>query len=115
MSYLELPRLHFRGRFFSDPSTRNNRKEWYPPDADTSDDPYRQNWNPGGEHRFELRGCRVGAAWNRAGALLRGEGEDPLLGGEVATPTDQGSLGCAPPIACSISAVEATSRVIGVT
>lgn len=91
MSYLELPRLHFRGRFFSDPSTRNNRKEWYPPDADTSDDPYRQNWNPGGEHRFELRGCRVGAAWNRAGALLRGEGEDPLLGGEVATPTDQGS------------------------
>ncbi len=90
MTTLGLPRLHFHGRFYTDPSTQNNRAAWFEPDADLADDPHRQNWNPVGLHVFELRGCVVGAARGADGVLRDAAGADRAVGGSVTTPRGPG-------------------------
>jgi hypothetical protein len=66
MSYLDLPRLHFAGTFFSDPSTVNNDPGNF--DMDAFDravgwDPERGgSWNPDGRHAFRFEGVTVRSA-----------------------------------------------------
>jgi hypothetical protein len=55
MSYLDVPRIHIAGRFFTDPSTINNDPTHYKED-NTTPSPWQ---NPVGQHRFQLKDCTV--------------------------------------------------------
>ena len=51
MSYFDVPRIYFSGRFFTDPSTVNNDPAHY-----EADNPKPSPWQgPMGQHRFEFR------------------------------------------------------------
>lgn len=81
MSYLDIPRVHFSGSFFSDPSTQNNDTSNFPPGAVASSDP-RVNWNPTGRHWFFLKDCSVKLGFDPAGNAAS---SDPVVGGAVET------------------------------
>lgn len=77
MSYLDIPRIHFGGRFFADPSTVNNDPTHYDP-AVTTPSPWQ---NPNGQHRFEFRDCLVTSAMGPNGFV----GDDPVVGCTIAS------------------------------
>lgn len=54
MSYLDLPRLNFKGRFYTNVSTINNLVTNYPEGA-----PIRPLWNPTGLAEFKFNNCTV--------------------------------------------------------
>ena len=74
MSYLNLPRINFSGRFFTNVSTINNQLSNYPPGATI--DP---GWNPDGTAMFFFDSCVVNG--------VQSPGDDgKLLGAPVTTP-----------------------------
>lgn len=76
MSYLDLPRIHALGRFFTDPSTVNNDPSHYDPDVERP-----SPWQaPNGLHRFMLVDVKVVSALDTSGTFVE---QDPLLGAEV--------------------------------
>ncbi|MBL7811879.1 MAG: hypothetical protein JNL57_06610 [Bacteroidetes bacterium] len=77
MSYLHIPRIHFSGRFFTDPSTVNNDPTHYLPDV-TKPSPWQ---NPDGQHRFQFLDCMVTSVLGPSGYM----GSDALLGANVLT------------------------------
>lgn len=78
MSYLQVPRIHFAGRFFADPSTVNNDPRHYEVQEERPS-PWQ---DPTGRHRFQFLGCTVRSAVDLTGASIL----DPqLIGREVAT------------------------------
>jgi hypothetical protein len=99
MTYLEAPRLHFAGRFFSDPSTVNNHPAHY--DNETFDrnrhwepgiggSPAHGWWNPKGRNLFRFEGVTVRSATladGRAAAAL-----DPILGCRLETRPPPGRM-----------------------
>lgn len=87
MSYLDIPRIHFAGRFFTDPSTVNNDPTHYDPDVSTPS-PWQ---NPEGQHRFQLRNCKITSAVDTAGFV----DNDPVIGCDFVT-TDQPDLSPGP-------------------
>jgi len=84
MSYLDVPRIHFAGRFFTDPSTINNDRTHYDP-AITDPSPW---WNPNGNHNTEFRHCRVTTAYDLKGNVLQLPSDDPVIGAAISTPFD---------------------------
>jgi hypothetical protein len=83
MSYLDIPRIHFAGRFFTDPSTVNNDPTHYNPDVVTPS-PWQ---NPDGQHRFQLRNCKITSAVGPSGFV----NNDPVIGAAFET-NDQPNL-----------------------
>ncbi|UFH53508.1 hypothetical protein [Spirosoma sp. KNUC1025] len=77
MSYLDVPRIHISGQFFTDPSTVNNDPTHYDPDT-TNPSPWQE---PNGQHRFQLRNCTVKSILGSSGAIT----DDTLIGGQVDT------------------------------
>ncbi len=77
MSYLDVPRLHFSGRFFTDPSTVNNDPTHYNPDV-TNPSPWQE---PEGQHRFQFQNCIINSAVNQDGPVPN----DPVVGVAVNT------------------------------
>ena len=80
MSYLDTPRLHFSGSFFSNPSTQNNSKASFPPGATVV-----PMWNPMGMHWFYLKDCTVKTAIGPDGNAAPA---DAAVGGQVETTND---------------------------
>lgn len=89
-----LPRLHFSGKFFSDPSTINNDVRHFdtanfrPSYQRRGADPYLSGyWNPEGSGAFALVGCKINAVKTDAGGLQYAKdlhsSRDSLLGGMV--------------------------------
>jgi hypothetical protein len=78
MSYLDLPRVHLGGTFFTDPSTVNNDPSHYDEDV-TRPSPWQ---NPNGLHRFRFVDVRVNAAIDAAGKFVE---HDVLLGVAVSS------------------------------
>ena len=72
MSYLDVPRIHFSGRFFTDPSTVDNDPTHYNPDV-TNPSPWQE---PQGQHRFQFQNCTVNSAVTATGFAAN----DPLIG-----------------------------------
>src|SRR5438094_673098 len=75
MSYLNLLRLHFAGRFQAAPSTVNNDTTHYSnatfrPEYQQPQAPGHPNgwWNPRGDADWRLIGCKVTAAWRADGS-----------------------------------------------
>jgi hypothetical protein len=90
MSYLDLPRIHFGGLFFTGPSTINNITPNY--EASTKlEGPNNQyipqvaGWNALGVAQWWLEECTVLSAVGPDGAAVTGG--DPLIGGTVQSPS----------------------------
>ncbi|MES2939039.1 MAG: hypothetical protein V4864_15240 [Pseudomonadota bacterium] len=80
MSYLDAPRIHFRGWFQADVSTINNKVQMYQNESfvPAYQDFTASNWNPQGTGIFRLMDCAV------TGGFLDGRqlaaGDDPVVG-----------------------------------
>src|SRR5690242_9727521 len=83
MSYLDWPRIHLGGTFFTDPSTVNNDPSHYDPD-NTRPSPWQ---DPKGLHRFKFVDVRVQGALDQNGNFVD---SDPVIG-IPANSTDQPS------------------------
>lgn len=77
MSYLDVPRIHFAGRFFTDPSTVNNDPTHYDP-AVTRPSPWQE---PEGQHRFQFRDCTIRSGVNANGPISN----DPIIAAAIET------------------------------
>jgi len=75
MSYLNAPRLHMSGQFFTDPSTVNNDPSHYEVDC-TKPSPWQE---PNGEHRFILKECYITSALDNNGIV----NSDEIIGAAV--------------------------------
>ena len=81
MSYLDLPRLHFSGRYQTDPSTINNYASNYALDYVTEDpSSQRLKWNPNGSHAWAFRDCRVTRVCYADGTSTNNPDDDPVIG-----------------------------------
>src|SRR5687768_2647535 len=80
MSYLDIPRIHFAGRFFTDPSTINNDGNNYNP----ARSPLALQWNPSGWGTFKFENCVVkSAVLDASGAVKTAAADDPIIGATV--------------------------------
>ena len=84
MSYLDVPRFHFAGEFYADPSTVNNTLPNYDPTV-TAPPGLVEQWNPMGKHWFLFNGCTVRRALDQTGAVKRTSADDALVDGVVET------------------------------
>ncbi|HKP13618.1 MAG TPA: hypothetical protein VJZ91_15970, partial [Blastocatellia bacterium] len=76
MSYLNLPRLCFAGKFSADPSTFNNTPQNYDPRV-TAPNP---GWNPTGTGQWQFIGCTVQAVYYADGTVCTSAEQDPIIG-----------------------------------
>ena len=98
MSYLDVPRLHFAGKFFADPSTINNRGSNYSVPAAAIDALLARPtlspsgpllWNPRGNNWFFFSDCTVRSCLDNTGAMkttASGASGDALVTGKVESP-----------------------------
>lgn len=94
MSYLDVPRIHFGGLFFTNPSTINNYDSSYNPKVPLTNlqggyisaPPAGQpaGWNPLGVAQLYLSECTVLSAVGPGGTAVSG---DPILGALVESPS----------------------------
>ena len=94
MSYLDLPRLHFSGLFYTGPSTINNITENYIPTTVLENAPDQYNpspqvagWNPTGVAQWWLEQCSVLSAVGPAGNEITSSGDDLVIGALVQSPS----------------------------
>jgi hypothetical protein len=89
MSYLDLPRLHFSGLFYTGPSTINNDIQNYTPSVplENAQGQFLPNavWNPLGVAQWWLEECSVLSAVGPNGAEV--DASDAVLGSLVTTPS----------------------------
>jgi len=89
MSYLDAPRFHFSGQFWTNPSTINNATENYNPTEKYNNNPpsdINPNsvwWNQMGQAFFKVPAAKVTAAAGPDGALLQTAAQDPIVGATV--------------------------------
>ena len=84
MSYLDTPRIHFGGKFFTDPSTVNNDPTHYEPSC-TKPSPWQE---PMGQHRFQFRNCFIKSVVGPDGP----DSDDTIIGAPIET-TDKPNIG----------------------
>jgi hypothetical protein len=89
MSYLDFPRLHFSGLFYTGPSTINNRTKNYTTSVDLEDPSGKYikvaGWNPIGAAQWWLEECTVLSAVGSKGAAI--DASDEVIGALVQTPS----------------------------
>jgi hypothetical protein len=92
VSYLDLPRLHFAGLFYTGPSTINNITENYIPSTPLTEpndptklDPNAVLWNPNGVAQWWLEQCSVLSAIGQSGTQIAPG--DQVLGATVLSPS----------------------------
>jgi len=88
MSYLELPRLHFSGRFTATPSTINNDAANY---NTAITPPANPGWNEFGLHMVTLESCSVTSTVDDAATLLTASSDDSAIGASVEGDTTEGT------------------------
>jgi hypothetical protein len=79
MSYLDLPRFHILGTFYTDPPTANNDPSHYDPDC-TIPSPWQ---DPNGTHSFKFLNVSVASAMDASGNLITSN--DPLISASVSS------------------------------
>lgn len=86
MSYLDPPRMHFAGQFFTNPSTINNATENYNPDEVYNNEPpsdVNPNsvwWNKNGQAFFKVPSATVNSA---VGSDDQSLSADPIIGAQI--------------------------------
>lgn len=88
MSYLNVPRLCFFGKFSADPSTVNNTPGNYSP-SNTNPSP---GWNPNGTGYWQFIDCTVQAVYYADGTASTSPRQDPVIGAAFGS-ANQGSKG----------------------
>ena len=91
MSYINPPRLHFSGRFFTDPSTVNNIPSNFE-GPKNENNPGNWNWNPYGHHDFYFIGCTVTKVVYSDGSSCEDPEGDSIIGRTICsnlTPKDK--------------------------
>jgi hypothetical protein len=91
MSYLDSPRIHFRGWFQADVSTINNDIRFYQNDSFVPE--YQQlnsngSWNPQGTGVFRILDCSVTGGYLNGRSLVSPQ-DDPLIGLTLQNSTDR--------------------------
>ena len=104
MSYLDIPRIHFGGRFFTDPSTVNNDPTHYNPDV-TNPSPWQ---TPNGQHRFEFYNCNVRSVMGPAGYIA----SDSIIGSAITSVISVESGDSTKPIAGASKAGKGPARIV---
>ena len=96
MSYLDVPRIHFGGLFYTDPNTMNNYIPYYDPSVNLKqpDGTYivdlptgGKNWSPTGVAQLWLENCRVLSAVGPDGKSYCQPSDDLLIGASVESPS----------------------------
>jgi hypothetical protein len=90
MSYLDLPRLHFSGLFYTGPSTINNILQNYTPTVtlETNNEfAPRALWNPNGVAQWWLEECKVLSAVGPTGVAVSSSAQDIVVGASVESPS----------------------------
>lgn len=88
MSYLDPPRMHFAGQFWTNPSTINNATENYDPDEVYNNEPpsdVNPNsvwWNKDGQAFFKIPSATVSAAVDSEDQPVSGSA-DPIIGAQI--------------------------------
>lgn len=94
MSYLDFPRLHFSGLFYTGPSTVNNRTKNYTTSVDLEDPSGKYmrvaGWNPIGAAQWWMEECTVLSAVGSKGAAV--DASDKVIGALVQTPSPKTPL-----------------------
>ncbi len=96
MSYLDLPRLHFSGLFYTGPNTINNQTDNYTPSVNLEmpppapPDQYNMSgqvagWNPVGVAQWWLEECTVLSAVGAGGVEV--DASDAVIGALVQSPS----------------------------
>ncbi|MBC9932762.1 ferritin-like domain-containing protein [Chitinophaga qingshengii] len=85
MSYLQVPRLHFAGKFQADVPTVNNYPKHYDNENFKPDDTIRRlsslgGWNPGGSGSWRLHECVVHRVCYADGTYCDDPAMDPVIG-----------------------------------
>lgn len=88
MSYLDLPRVHFAGKFTTGPSTVNNA----PSNYNMAQPLGKLEWNPGGSALFQLSGCTIQSAVPPSGTA---DTADTLVGQTLTSTDNWGNSGVA--------------------
>lgn len=87
MSYVDLPRIHFFGQFYADPSTVDNTLGNFDPSVVLqSTDPTAPgyvSWNPFGTHKFAFQNCTVQSAVGTDGSAYDTSEGDSIVGAVV--------------------------------
>jgi hypothetical protein len=78
MSYLDVPRIHFAGGFWADPSTVNNVDTNFAPSAAPA-----PLWNPAGTHWFYFDTCTIRSGVDQTGKPLLTSADDPIIGATI--------------------------------
>src|SRR5262249_20866105 len=92
MAYLDVPRLHFVGRFYADPSTIDNNANNFRPNPPLSEDPNSSNfvlWNAMGTHTFQLRDCVIKSGIDKQGNAITTSSADPVIGANLESVLDR--------------------------
>ncbi|MCW3466356.1 ferritin-like domain-containing protein [Chitinophaga nivalis] len=79
MSYLQVPRLVFGGKFISDAPTTNNIPPFHNLNI-FNPDMHQFTWNSGGSGAFKLYGCRVQRVYYKDGTYTEDPALDPVIG-----------------------------------
>ena len=103
MSYLDVPRIHFGGVFFTDPNTINNviqlyHEDWSNPPLKQPDGTYTEkltidgqpsgrDWNPTGVAQLWLENCKVLSVVGPDGRTFQPGDPDPLTRATIETPS----------------------------
>lgn len=94
MSYLDLPRLHFAGLFYTGPSTINNTTENYMlstelenPPGSGQYDPNVVGWNANGVAQWYLQQCTVLSGVGPDGTVVTSNTADGVIGVAVQSPS----------------------------
>ncbi len=77
MSYLDLPRLHFSGKFMTNPSTINNTPDNFNPE---NKEKLEKLWNPGGPADWKFEGCKVTQVSYADGTVAVAKVDDSIIG-----------------------------------
>ena len=85
MSYLDVPRIHFGGAFFTGPATMNNVETNYLPGAELN-----PVWNPTGVNLFYFQGCQVLSTVDACTQKNSDPAKDGLINALVETPSPNG-------------------------
>ncbi|MDJ0840816.1 MAG: hypothetical protein QNK37_30170 [Acidobacteriota bacterium] len=102
MSYLDVPRIHFSGTFYTSIGTLNNATMNYLNGSEKLFDTLSNTtWNQNGQMQFYLRGCKIRSVVGTDGIPITDGNIDPLVGARVDSQGPYSAMGTLPDVPTS--------------
>src|SRR5260370_40530483 len=84
MAYLDVPRLHFAGQFYADPSTIDNTDANFQPNAPIGKNPNNPILrNPMGTHTYRFQDGVAKSGVDQSGKGIQDQTADPVIGARI--------------------------------